>query len=335
MTGHDGALLGIIHRDISPQNVLLSVDGAVKLLDFGIAKARGRAERTEAGVIKGKVRYMAPEQAAGNDIDRRIDIYALGVVLWEMLTMRRYIEGKSEIEVLRKVQAPTPVPPGSMVEGIAPETDAAVMRALAPAITGRPSTAEALARELAVAVPDGVVGPAHVAELLRLFVADEIAAATKALPAEVSAPIAASIAASIAAAERIGVDDSTRIATLTSRVEPKEVRAEATGTPSPDAVGPATPGAPGLGEHPSLASDEGDDEPTVMDSEGEIAALFDAHRDAPRPASPAPRAEEPAAVVEEEPRRGVLGWTARILLLTVVAFAIGAVITTVWVRFHR
>src|SRR5690606_30573029 len=100
MTGQDGAVLGVIHRDVSPQNVLLSVDGEVKLLDFGIAKARGRAERTEAGVIKGKIRYMAPEQAAGDHIDRRIDVYALGIVLWEMLTMRRYIEGKSEIEVL-------------------------------------------------------------------------------------------------------------------------------------------------------------------------------------------------------------------------------------------
>ena len=71
MTGHDGELLGVVHRDVSPQNILLALDGQVKLLDFGIAKAAGRAERTEAGVIKGKVRYMSPEQAVGEEIDRR------------------------------------------------------------------------------------------------------------------------------------------------------------------------------------------------------------------------------------------------------------------------
>ncbi|MBZ0121928.1 MAG: serine/threonine protein kinase, partial [Sandaracinaceae bacterium] len=106
MRGHDGQLAGVIHRDISPQNILLAQDGRVKVIDFGIAKAAGRAERTEAGVIKGKLRYMAPEQAVGGELDRRVDVYALGVVLWEMLAMRRFIEGKSDLEILRKVQDP-------------------------------------------------------------------------------------------------------------------------------------------------------------------------------------------------------------------------------------
>ena len=339
MTGHDGALLGVIHRDISPQNVLLAVDGSVKLLDFGIAKARGRAERTEAGVIKGKVRYMAPEQAAGADIDRRIDIYALGVVLWEMLTMRRYIEGKSEIEVLRKVQSPTPTPPLALVDGIDPAIDAAVMRALAPDITGRPSTAEALAAELAVAVPDGMVGPAHVAELLRLFMADEIAAAT-------SAPIAETIAS----APRMGPDDATRIATLTSRVEPPKeeeprVRPAATTTARSEDERPTLHGAPAFDAHPPLASAEGpahgkeaaeareaeDDEPTVMD-EGALAAMMEAHHR--QAALVAPRVQT-SAPAEKAPRRGVLGWVSRLLLITIVAFALGAGLTALWARFLR
>jgi len=345
MTGHDGALLGVIHRDISPQNVLLAVDGSVKLLDFGIAKARGRAERTEAGVIKGKVRYMAPEQAAGADIDRRIDVYALGVVLWEMLTMRRYIEGKSEIEVLRKVQSPTPTPPRALIEGIDPAIDAAVMRALAPDITGRPSTAEALAAELAVAVPDGVVGPAHVAELLRLFMADEIAAATRALPAEVGAPIAETIAS----APRRGPADATRIATLTSRDEPPKaeeprVKPAATPTAGGEDERPTLHGAPAFEAHPPLASAEGpavrgeeareaeDDEPTVMD-ESALSAMMEAHHR--QAAAPVVSHVQVSAPAEEAPRRGLLGWVARLLLITIVAFALGAGLTALWARFLR
>ena len=379
MTGHDGALLGVIHRDISPQNVLLSVDGSVKLLDFGIAKARGRAERTEAGVIKGKVRYMAPEQAAGRDIDRRIDIYALGVVLWEMLTMRRYIEGKSELEVLRKVQSPTPTPPSALIDGIDPMTDAAVMRALAPEIDARPATAEALAAELALAVPDGTVGPAHVAELLRLFMADEIAAATRALPEELGAPIAEAVAETIAetlaersdvtarrhlpgaappgssagvgtpsgsgatnaiaSAPQIGGDDETRIATLTSRVEPapKEApRAEPAASPlaRPEGERSTLHGAGAHQAHPLLASSE-DDEPTVMD-EGELAAMMEAHhRQAEAALAPRGEAPPPPSAPAEAPRSGALRLISRILLITVVAFALGAGLTTIWARFLR
>ena len=84
-----GEPLQVIHRDVSPQNVLIGLDGHVKLIDFGVAKARGRMQQTEAGSLKGKLRYMAPEQAWGRAIDRRIDVYALGVVLWETLTARR------------------------------------------------------------------------------------------------------------------------------------------------------------------------------------------------------------------------------------------------------
>jgi serine/threonine protein kinase len=89
LTGFDGSAQGVIHRDVSPHNLFVTFDGTVKVLDFGIAKASNSAQHTETGVLKGKVAYMAPEQAAGLPIDRRIDVFAVGVVLWEALAGRR------------------------------------------------------------------------------------------------------------------------------------------------------------------------------------------------------------------------------------------------------
>ncbi len=189
MTGEDGELLNVIHRDVSPQNILLSVDGHAKLLDFGIAKAAGRADRTEAGVIKGKVRYMAPEQARGEALDRRVDVYALAVVLWEMLTMRRFIEGKSELELIKKVRAPDVVPPSERAKGIDPRIDAAVLAGLQTARDRRPPTARAFQALLAGAVRPGTVGPAHVAELLRVFLGDELERSFAKIPAPLAAAL--------------------------------------------------------------------------------------------------------------------------------------------------
>ena len=98
-----GRDLEIIHRDISPHNVMLGTAGTVQLLDFGIARARERQARTRPGVVKGKTGYMAPEQAVGIDIDHRTDIFAAGVVLWEMLAMQRLFVGKNDIETMDKV----------------------------------------------------------------------------------------------------------------------------------------------------------------------------------------------------------------------------------------
>ncbi len=100
----DGVKLGIVHRDVSPHNVLVSLSGDVKVTDFGIAKAMARATRTGTGVIKGKVSYMAPEQARGETIDQRIDVYATGIVLWEMLTGARAFGSENQMVVLRQVQ---------------------------------------------------------------------------------------------------------------------------------------------------------------------------------------------------------------------------------------
>jgi serine/threonine-protein kinase len=90
-----GAALGIVHRDVSPQNILVGLDGTPRMLDFGIAKAEGRQESTRDGEIKGKLPYMAPEQLTGGSIDRRVDTYAAAVVLWEALVGRRLFSGDS------------------------------------------------------------------------------------------------------------------------------------------------------------------------------------------------------------------------------------------------
>jgi serine/threonine-protein kinase len=88
LKGEDGALLGLVHRDVSPSNLFITTSGVVKVLDFGIAKVHGNAE-AEAGTIKGKTQYMAPEQLLGEQLDRRCDVFALGIVLFELATHSR------------------------------------------------------------------------------------------------------------------------------------------------------------------------------------------------------------------------------------------------------
>ena len=148
-----GELLHVVHRDVSPQNILLGALGEVKIIDFGIAKARNRLHVTDAsGGLKGKLRYMAPEQLMQGTIDRRADIYALAVVLWEMLTMRRLFEGKSDAEVIQRIQAGQYPPPGAFAE-TPHELDAVVMDALSRNPTDRPATAREFRQRLRNAVP--------------------------------------------------------------------------------------------------------------------------------------------------------------------------------------
>ncbi|HZX42028.1 MAG TPA: serine/threonine-protein kinase, partial [Myxococcaceae bacterium] len=95
--------LHLVHRDVSPDNILIGRSGAVKLVDFGIAKARGQNHHTQAGTVKGKVAYMAPEQLRGEPLDRRVDLYALGVVLYELCTGRMPFEASSDASMVRAV----------------------------------------------------------------------------------------------------------------------------------------------------------------------------------------------------------------------------------------
>jgi TonB family protein len=144
----DNQALGLVHRDVSPQNVLISFEGDVKLCDFGIAKAASKASQTRAGALKGKLQYMSPEQAWGKDIDHRSDIFSLGLVLFEMLTSEKVFTGTSELSVLEQVRDPI-ITAASMKN---PEVDAEIDRiaflALNAERDNRYQSAEEMQRDL-------------------------------------------------------------------------------------------------------------------------------------------------------------------------------------------
>ena len=140
--------LGIVHRDVSPQNVLISAEGDIKLCDFGIAKAASKVSHTKAGALKGKLQYMSPEQAWGKSIDRRSDVFALASVLFEMLTGQKLFSGDNEISVLEEVREARIQPPSQVNDEITPQVDEVVLRALQREPEARYQTAGDMAREI-------------------------------------------------------------------------------------------------------------------------------------------------------------------------------------------
>jgi serine/threonine-protein kinase len=172
-----GRPLNIVHRDISPQNILVSFEGGVKIVDFGIAKAADQATVTRSGVLKGKYSYMSPEQAAGVLVDHRTDIFALGVVLYELLTGARLFKRATDIQTLNAVTECIVPPPSSANPEIPPELDAIVMKALAKDRTQRYQEA----RHLAAALESWLLknqmpsSGANLAEFLHSIYADRLA----------------------------------------------------------------------------------------------------------------------------------------------------------------
>jgi serine/threonine protein kinase len=126
-----GKPLGIIHRDISPPNILITYSGQVKIIDFGIAKARNQSKDTQVGIIKGKVAYMSPEQADGKAIDHRSDIFATGILLYEMLARRRMFNGEDTLQVLSLVREARFEPPENVIANGYSELFEILHRALA------------------------------------------------------------------------------------------------------------------------------------------------------------------------------------------------------------
>lgn len=130
-TDENGDPLNIIHRDISPQNVLVTYGGNVKIIDFGIAKGTFQETRTQVGVLKGKFGYMSPDQVRGLPLDHRSDIFSIGTLLWELLTNRRLFRGENDFETLQLLRDPDVLPPSEYNSAISPEVDAIVAKMLA------------------------------------------------------------------------------------------------------------------------------------------------------------------------------------------------------------
>ena len=203
--------MGLVHRDVSPQNVLLSYEGDVKLCDFGIVKAVAKANQTQMGSLKGKLQYMSPEQAWGRPVDARSDIFSLGSVLFEMLTGERLFGGDSEMSVLESVRQGKVRSPRQLEPALPREVDEIVLRALAPDPPERFQTAGEMKQRLEAVLTtlSPQPGPTDLASYLhRVLVAPEpdftaeglpepvkpsswLAELAEAAPAPVAAPVSA------------------------------------------------------------------------------------------------------------------------------------------------
>ncbi len=226
-----GRPVGLVHRDVSPQNILVGTDGIARVVDFGVAKfARKNLPSTSGSTLKGKLAYMAPEYVRGESIDRRFDVFAAGVVLWEALTGRRLFRGANEVETLKRVVEHVAEPPSAIVPGLGPALDDVVATALAKNPEERFQNAAAMAAALersaleagllggasdVVAMLKSLVGPAieerralvraklahepSVASLMGVppLVQEQVAAAVASAPAEtVPAPTDPAVASS-------------------------------------------------------------------------------------------------------------------------------------------
>jgi serine/threonine protein kinase len=146
--GLDGRPLGLVHRDVSPSNILVTYDGGVKVADFGIVKAAARTQMTRAGMMKGKVGYMSPEQCRGDEVDRRSDVFALGILLYETTTGHRLFHGDNDYAVLHRIVSGKYMPLSFDVQEYPESLKAIVSRALRRDVDERYPTAEALSIDL-------------------------------------------------------------------------------------------------------------------------------------------------------------------------------------------
>src|SRR5262249_44233240 len=126
----DGTPLGIVHRDVTPSNVMIGFDGAVKMIDFGIAMAAYRTTVTQTGFVKGKIGYLSPEQVSGRDVDARTDVFAIGILLYELSTQHRAFRDSSDPATMQRIKAGKFTRPSQLVRDYPIELEAIVMKAL-------------------------------------------------------------------------------------------------------------------------------------------------------------------------------------------------------------
>jgi eukaryotic-like serine/threonine-protein kinase len=144
----DGTRLEVVHRDVSPENLFLTYEGVVKIVDFGVAQASRQRHRTSTGFVKGKLAYLQPEALENKPIDRRADVWGLGVTMWELLTGRRLFRCEGDLDTLRAIGEREIRPPSEVVPGLPRELDAIVLRALTRDPGGRYATTRDMARDL-------------------------------------------------------------------------------------------------------------------------------------------------------------------------------------------
>ena len=173
----EGEPLGIVHRDVSPQNILVTYDGHVKLIDFGVAKAAGKLISTRSGVLKGKYSYMSPEQASGDPVDGRTDIFAMGITLYEITTGTRLFKRENELETLHAVIACNVTPPSQVLPGYDPQLEAIILKALAYDPDNRYTTAGEMEHALEQYLIEGgfPTSASHLASYMQDLFAEKLA----------------------------------------------------------------------------------------------------------------------------------------------------------------
>jgi len=309
-----GKPVNLVHRDVTPHNVLLSFDGVVKLTDFGVAKHS--ASSTAAGVLKGKLAYMSPEQSRGEPLDARTDLFALGIVLWEMLTGGRLFNGDSDVAVLRAVQSSAIAPPSRLNPDVPEALSAVVMKALERDASLRYQNAQEMERALAgfILTHARSVDDTDLAGYLRTLYAEELA------------------------------QEAAREGTRSGPPEP--LPAEAPAPPReptrPMRVGEIDPGGASVAvpQGPSASPDEDMRAATVPSPPRVIAdlpasALAPAPRaPGPRPASPIPPPTQDFPAVRRPPRHVVIVRRA-LLAAALLAAGLGAAAVTVAVSRQR
>jgi serine/threonine protein kinase len=182
-TSSDGKPLGIVHRDVSTSNVLVGYEGSIKLIDFGIARAASRSHQTQTGTLKGKIPYMSPEQCRGQPMDRRSDLWSLGVLMYEMTVGRRPFRGENDFAIMDQIVHQETPTPSSLIRNYPAELEAIVMKLLTRKVTDRYQTAEQMLHDLDpfLATNRLWVSPKPLSRYMRTVFADRVAAWDKAM----------------------------------------------------------------------------------------------------------------------------------------------------------